>query len=184
MAGLSVLQHGMMVARYFDDLRHHVLHGNSLKYDWRLPEWATDTRLWDHLLPLPLVRRYQIYHDAGKPICRTMDTDGRVHFPHHAAISAAVWLRIEGDPQVARLMAMDMELHTMGAEQIPRFSREPEAATLLLTALAEIHANAAMFGGGNSDSFKMKWKHLNRRGKALLAALPSSTKENLDERIH
>lgn len=169
--GMSVLQHGLQVARYFDDLRKHILHGELLQFHWRLPSWATSPLLWEQLMPLPVVRQYQIYHDAGKPLCRQQDAQGRVHFPHHAAVSAALWLRMTGDPVVSRLMAMDMELHTMSAADITRFSKEPEAATLLLTALSEIHANAAMFGGIESDSFKMKFKHLDRRGKALLNLL-------------
>jgi hypothetical protein len=44
----------------------------------------------------------------------------------------------------------------------------PEAASLYLTAVAEVHANAPMFGGFESTSFKSKMKHLDRRGKALL----------------
>lgn len=170
-AGMSVLQHGVLVARYFDDLRVHVLEGAPLTFHWRLPAWATSPLLWQQLMPLPVIRQYQIYHDAGKPICRQQDEHGRFHFPHHAAISAALWLRMTGDPTVSRLMAMDMELHTMSAADVTAFAKEPEAATLLLTALSEIHANASMFGGIDSDSFKMKFKHLDRRGKALLNLL-------------
>ncbi len=37
--------------------------------------------------------------------------------------------------------------------------------------MAEVHSNAAMFGGTDSDSFKIKAKHLNKRGRQVLAAI-------------
>lgn len=166
-AGLSVLAHGMQVARYFEDLRQHVLYGKPLRYAWRLPEWALERALWAQLLPLPTVRRYQIYHDAGKPFCREVDEMGRQHFPNHAAVTASLWQSLTGEKDVARLMGMDMDIHLLKAEGIPAFIARPEAATLLLTGLAEVHANAAMFGGIESTSFKMKLKHLKRRGKSI-----------------
>jgi hypothetical protein len=46
-----------------------------------------------------------------------------------------------------------------------------EAATLWVAGWAEIHANAAMFGGFESTSFKIKRKHLLSRGKALAARI-------------
>ncbi len=42
-----------------------------------------------------------------------------------------------------------------------------DAFTLLLAALAEIHSNSRMFGGENSDSFKIKFKKLEQRGKQI-----------------
>lgn len=40
-----------------------------------------------------------------------------------------------------------------------------ELATLLVASLAEIHANAQIFGDLDSQSFKIKYKQLDRRGK-------------------
>ena len=165
--GLSVLSHGIQVARYFEDLRQHVLLGKPLRYTWRLPDWAMDKQLWDLLLPLPTVRRYQLYHDAGKPFCREVDDMGKQHFPNHAAVTASLWLSLTGEQDVARLMGMDMDIHLLKGDGVPEFAIRPEAATLLLTGLAEVHANAAMFGGIESTSFKMKFKHLKRRGNAI-----------------
>ena len=64
-------------------------------------------------------------------------------------------------------MGMDMDIHLLKGDGVPEFAIRPEAATLLLTGLAEVHANAAMFGGIESTSFKMKFKHLKRRGNAI-----------------
>ena len=62
---------------------------------------------------------------------------------------------------------MDMDIHLLKAVGVEEFASRPEAATLLLTGLAEVHSNAAMFGGISSTSFKIKWKQIDRRGKAI-----------------
>ena len=59
----------------------------------------------------------------------------------------------------------------MKAEDVIGFCSQQEAPTLLLTGLAEIHANAGMFGGVASVSFKIKWKQLDRRGQAICRRL-------------
>jgi hypothetical protein len=46
--------------------------------------------------------------------------------------------------------------------------------------LCEIHANADMFGGINSTSFKIKFKQINKRGKAIINFLKE--KNNDDQR--
>ncbi len=71
----------------------------------------------------------------------------------------------------ARLMGMDMDAHLLKADGIQEFADRPEAVTLLLTSLAEVHSNAAMFGGVDSDSFKIKAKHLEKRGRQVVAAM-------------
>lgn len=109
--------------------------------------------------------------NVGKPVCRTVDAEGRQHFPDHAAMSARIWAEAGGDPRVGDLIAMDMDVHLLKGEEVDAFSRRPEARALLLTALAEIHANASMFGGIGSVGFKSKWKHLDRRGRAILKAI-------------
>lgn len=43
-----------------------------------------------------------------------------------------------------------------------------ETLTLLVTSLCEIHANADMFGGIESSSFKIKFKQLDRRGNQII----------------
>jgi len=72
---------------------------------------------------------------------------------------------------------MDMDVHLLKDAGVDGFSSRPEAATLLLTALAEIHSNAEMFGGIESTSFKIKWKQLNRRGKKILIKLKEQENE-------
>ena len=66
-----------------------------------------------------------------------------------------------------------MDMHTLSAAGIDNFCylRRKEAISLLISALAEIHSNAQMFGGIESDSFKIKWKHIDRRGNAICKKL-------------
>lgn len=170
-AGLSVLAHGESVHHYYLDLRDHILEGLPLTFEWKIPEWLRAPELWKARLVEDVIAEYQVYHDNGKPYCREVDDDGRVHFPDHAAVSAALWNTVGGADQAAHLMSLDMEVHTMKAEDLESFCKRPEAATLLITAMCEIHSNAAMFGGIDSTSFKMKWKHLDRRGKQIVKAL-------------
>lgn len=115
--------------------------------------------------------------NVGKPSCRTVGPDGRHHFPDHAAVSARVWRAAGGCEAVARLIEQDMDLHLLKAEDVPAFSDRPHAFALLLTALAEVHANASMFGGMESTGFKIKWKHVDKRGRAILKH--RRTKEDL-----
>ncbi|MDT8925410.1 hypothetical protein RBE51_21675 [Pseudomonas taiwanensis] len=169
--GMSILQHGEMVRDFYLDLKAHVTEGAPLKYEWKLPAWATAPALWVKLLPANTVETYQVFHDCGKPMCREVDQDGRVHFPGHAKVSAQVWRDAGGTEVEARLIEMDMDIHLLKAEGLEEFAARPEAATLLLTGLCEIHANAALFGGIDSTSFKMKWKHIDRRGKQIAGLL-------------
>lgn len=124
--------------------------------------------LLEKLLDDETLKLYTQYHDCGKPLCRTVDENGKVHFPNHAEVSAQVWR--ENFPSiytVENLIRMDMVVHTMSACDIPEFVKNPEAVSLLFTALAEVHANAELFGGIESTSFKIKWKHIDKRGCAI-----------------
>jgi hypothetical protein len=61
-----------------------------------------------------------------------------------------------------------MDIHLLKADGVEEFSQRKEAISLILTGLAELHSNAAMFGGIESVSFKIKWKNLNKRGRQVL----------------
>ena len=74
------------------------------------------------------------------------------------------------DHLTSDLIGHDMDIHVMNAKEIDNFFNDNRqiVISLLITALAEIHANADMFGGLNSISFKMKFKRINQRGKQIL----------------
>ena len=115
-----------------------------------------------------------MYHDLGKPFCRTVDENGKQHFPNHAQVSEKIWLENGGDVQVGRLIGMDMDIHTIKAVQVPEFASRPEAISLLLTGLAEVHSNAKMFGGIESTSFKIKFGQIEKRGNAIIKELKNA----------
>ena len=165
----TILQHGEAVSSKFKDL----IAGRTDRvccHPWQLPTWFTENRelLFSRLPEFDVLETYHIYHDCGKPYCRTVDAEGRTHFPDHARVSAAIWRVLGGDPFIARLIEHDMDMHLLkpaGAKSYPHLDIAP---TLLLTALAELHANAGMFGGTESLSFKIKWKNLSKIGTILL----------------
>lgn len=171
MKGLSVYDHGVMVMRYFTDLLEHIEHEQSLKYQWKLPEWIHDEVIWNNLLQINDIIEYQIYHDCGKPFCLQIDDQGRKHFPDHANVSANIWKEVMGETVSEKLIRQDMDIHLLKNSGVEEFASRPEAITLLLTGLAEVHANAEMFGGIDSTSFKIKWKQINKRGKAIINSI-------------
>ena len=164
---LSVMEHGLMVNRYFDDL----ISGEPYHYSWRIPDWFNEHYdfIVSKLLHADILKQYQIHHDCGKPYCRTIDDEGKNHFPDHANVSYEVWKKLYPDDHiVANLIKGDMDIHCLKSEQLNEFAKRPEAISLLITGLAEIHANASMFGGVESTSFKIKWKQIDKRGRQII----------------
>lgn len=170
--GQTVFQHGQSVQTHFMQFVDHLKTKSTLP-DWRMPSWAsTHTQfLLDNLHSLEVIAAYTLYHDCGKPFCRTVDEDGRVHFPDHADVSRRVYLAATGDAVVAGLIGWDMAIHLSSAEEIEMRLKSmwttADAVTLLIAALSEVHSNAKMFGGIESTSFKMKWKTIEKRGKQI-----------------
>ena len=162
----TVLEHGYSVWSYVEKILHKDTH------DMKLPSWFIEH--YDELLanihPLSVHKEYAIMHDCGKPYCLEVDDEGRRHFPNHAAVSEQTYRSLpDADESVARLIGLDMLLHTGTAEEIVQHNLSIlDAYTLIITSFAEIHSNAAMFGGIDSTSFKIKWKKLDKRGKMLL----------------
>lgn len=105
------------------------------------------------------IKAYHLYHDCGKPWCLVVDQDGGYHFPNHAQTSAWVWKQLGGSELVGLWIAHDMDIHTCSAADVEAFSCLPGSEVLLLTGLAELHANANMFGGQQSIGYKIKYKH-------------------------
>lgn len=169
--GLSVLRHGEMVRDHYRDLMDHLRYGSPLRGEWRLPEWIHDPLLIEDLPSDDTMAEYHVFHDCAKPFVLRIDADGRRHFPDHASASEKAWLDAGGDPEVAALIGMDMDVHLLKDEGVAAFSLLPQARALLLTALSEVHANASMFGGLESTSFKIKRKHVDKRGRAILKAI-------------
>jgi hypothetical protein len=166
----SVYEHGISVKGYTFKLIKVLreLEASNLK----LPKWffIYKQELLNSLMPDNLIAEYTLFHDCGKPYCLSLDDQGKRHFPNHADKSYEIWKEI-GNYQAAKLMKMDMLIHTIKNDQIDEFIKHPEAITLLIVGLAEIHANAEMFGGFDSTSFKIKWNQINKRGKQICIKL-------------
>lgn len=165
------MQHGILVNQYFLDLYSHLQFNTTLQYNWILPTWIYENKefILENLLPIGMLSNYQIYHDIGKPFCKTYDLHSRKpHFYNHETISADIY---PGAPEIKELIASDMIIHKIKDKDLDSFSKREDAISLLLTGLSEIHANAEMFGGINSTSFKIKYKQINTRGKGLFRRL-------------
>ena len=177
----SVYEHGVAVSLKYKELLQH-LRTNSPITGWRLPEWINHPFILEKLLPDDVMETYHIYHDCGKPYCIEYDSEGKRHFPDHAVVSYERWMSCAAETpdheQIGNLILMDMDLHLCKPSSAHFIASRPEAISLLVTALCEIHANADMFGGIESTSFKIKWKHLNRVGKSLLTAMEKQNEIN------
>jgi hypothetical protein len=169
--GQSVYQHGLSVRDHFFELLDY-LNSGDLGPTWKLPSWLQVYRIQiaANLHDRDIISKYTLYHDIGKPLCRVVDADGKVHFPDHAAVSARTYLDATGDELTSCLIGWDMEIHTSNSEEITVLCQTwtiQDAFTLLIASLAELHSNAKLFGGIESLSFKMKFKTIEKRGKQI-----------------
>ncbi len=164
-----MIQHGEMVHDWYSDLI------GECKYQW---DFGKVSHLIEKLIHMALqpdaIRCYHIYHDCGKPYCRTVDDEGKQHFPNHAQISHDKWMKVFGNQEVAWFILNDMAFHTLKGEELKDVMSDSRAPTLLLTAWAELHANAQMFGGIESTSFKIKRKFLEKNTKAYYDTINNS----------
>jgi len=166
--GLNLYQHGQQVWHYFKRLLDNDCEG------MKIPKWYINHSDFIHqnLYPRDMIETYAIWHDIGKTETLQIGEDGRRRFPGHAEASKRIWLELEGDPEIAELMGLDMIFHTESAEQILERGLDNRIlCTLMLSALSELHANAEMFGGIQSESFCIKYKKLEQRAKKILATL-------------
>lgn len=166
----NVLEHGEAVLSKYKTLMAHAARG-EFPPGWRQPKWwtpETARRLAREQPPAEIMTNYLRFHDCGKPACRTVDEEGRQHFPDHAAASAALWKAAGGHPDEVWLMANDMMLHSGSAEECEGLRGHRLAPALMFASLSEVHSNADMFGGPETSSFKAKAKQLERRTAQLL----------------
>lgn len=159
-----MLEHGQSVWSYTEKLL------NSDTSHMRLPQWfiSHKEQILNNLHDIETIRLYNVYHDNGKHLCKIVDSEGKVHYPNHAQVSKQNWLAHGGDETVARLIGLDMVMHTESIAEIKERNLPiKDGLTLLITALAELHANAEMFGSIDSTSFKIKFKKIDKVGKFL-----------------
>lgn len=170
--GETIFEHGLSVRDHLTDLISY-LKGEETLSGWKIPDWLDQYKelILSKLLPEDILEEYAILHDCGKIFVKYIDENGKVHFPDHAKKSKEVYLESGGNQQVAELIGMDMIIHTIKSIDLPEFCQRKECISLLLSGLAEIHSNAELFGGTSSDSFKIKFKQIDKRGKAICKIL-------------
>lgn len=167
--GQSVLDHGKAVQYKLLKLIEILQSNLPITDNWRIPEWffAYKDEILQNLYPMEILLDYTLYHDVGKPFCQVLDIDGKSHFPDHANISAQILSVMGKNCAVCDLARDDMDIHVLNSEKLSSKMQKwtsIHAITLLMTSLAEIHANATIFGGIDSISFKIKFKNIKKRG--------------------
>lgn len=169
--GMTVLEHGMAVENILFEVLFPLLKEETTKTEYPLPKWFIENkRKILSLLPSEyILRKYTRFHDIGKPWCMITDENGKVHFPNHSEESYKRYLDIFPDEIiVAELIKHDLDIHVIKSCEVEQFMKtNKNHITHLLVGLAEIIANAPMFGGFESNSFKIKFKHIERRGNAM-----------------
>jgi hypothetical protein len=165
----NVYEHGLSVWKFYQ----RILDGEH--EGMKIPKWFSDyEHLFSghekhHLYSRDIAEKYTTFHDLGKTKCLTIDENGRRHFPNHAAISEQMWLEYGCCPTIGKLIGLDMIFHTEKPEEILERNLDPKIlCTLMIAALAELHANAEMFGGITSESFCIKYKKLSKRATFIL----------------
>lgn len=175
----SVLTHCTKTAEMAQLFLRQVRQASPLEdceaFGW-VPVWLSATPWWGDFKDsdVAALSRYLAWHDCGKPFCLSADETGKPHFKDHAEHSARTWGLVGGSELEQELMRLDMHLHTMSAEEVFAFAKNPLSRLLLVAAIAALEANKADFGGAESTSFKIKTKKLLRRAKALLTEWGSS----------
>jgi hypothetical protein len=161
---LNMLQHGQMVYEKYKALIAALDLGLGDPILLKIYE-----KYKGHLPPTKILKRYMWLHDCGKGLCLEIGEDGKRRFPNHAEVSANQFANLfPEDGFTTTLIRMDMDFHILRGDDLIRLCRSPLSPILYFTAWAEIFANAEMFGGIESDSFKIKAKRLIQAGKKLL----------------
>lgn len=170
---INMLQHGAMVHESYLQLMQDLDNGK---------EDPVFQKLYDHtkhtLLPIHTLKNYHIYHDCAKHIQIEYDAQGRRHFPNHALNSATQYsILFPNDVNTQFLILHDMHFHTKRGDELAWLFRHPLGPNLFFTALAEINANCQMFGGRDSDSYKIKRKKLIQTAKKFISSLKDSNND-------
>lgn len=167
----TVFEHGVAVFKNTIKILSYIIK-NQKPEGFVIPDWLTDnkTEIGGNLHELQTIIEYTLYHDCGKPLCLTVE-EGKNHFPNHAEVSKELFLKTTGKETIANLIGWDMAFHSKTAEEFTDLFQvwtKADAYTFAIVGLAEVHANADLFGGIESTSFKIKLKHLCKRAKQTL----------------
>lgn len=171
---ITIYQHGEMVHNSYLQFIN-ALSNNDEDY---LKKWTNGFSdedilfLLDNQYDIETMKEYHLYHDCGKPYCKTIDENGKQHFPNHASISKKIYQKYFNNNLIASLIENDMQFHTLKGDELFSWLNANKdnrkfLASLHLTAWSEIISNSSMFGGEESISFKIKKKVLIKSFKKL-----------------
>lgn len=173
---IDMIKHGEMVYEQYQKLMDAIEHKNEqyfkdigFTFDWEFIE-----KLYQNQYDLDNMESYQIYHDCGKHLSKTIDENGKIHYPNHAQHSSDLYGKYFDNKIAQDLILKDLNFHTFKSEEMAKWletENKQTLASLYLTAWAEILANSSMFGGIESESFKIKRKRLIQHGKKLKESL-------------
>lgn len=133
-------------------------------------EWEYFEKLKSYQYNVDIMKSYQHYHDCGKHISKKIDEKGKIHYPNHAQHSSELYEQYFDNKIAKELILKDLNFHSFKNDQIVEWIKvenKNTLASLYLTSWSELLANAIMFGGLDSDSFKIKRKKLIQSGKKL-----------------
>jgi hypothetical protein len=142
--------HGIQVNIWYNRL----IENPCLLDDIKIQEW------FSNYTPIEGIELYHYNHDMGKPYCVEYDSDGKAHYPNHSEVSYKMYLEKYEWSEFAEMIRFDMGFHTYRGEELCELCKMNIAPHLYATAWAELYANAEIFGGFDSDSFKIKRKRL------------------------
>ena len=167
--GQSTLDHGFSVKNHLFYLLDYLRLDKPLKYEWKIPNWVFDSKelILNSLPTDDILKRYTILHDCGKWKCLKV-IDGKNHFPNHSQVSFEIYKDLFGYGICSDLIKHDMDIHVLKSSDLDKFCQNDNCITLLLVGLCEINSNAKLFGGFESDSFKIKYKSILKKGKKII----------------
>lgn len=172
--GQTIYQHGLSVWEQAKKICSGQYEG------MKIPDWFKENHfiIVNQTVPYKTLKRYCIFHDCGKPFCQEIDEQGNIRFPDHADISAEKYaIAFPQDRDGYLLTKHDMALHTWSSKEIEGLCRglgKNLCFSLIISAFAELHSNANMFGGIESTSFKIKWKKVNQRSRQIFKYFESA----------
>ena len=155
---IDMYEHGLMVNREYTNLISSLYDGLISEV---FPVGLIDAFEKNNLIDYDIMLKYQILHDCGKPLCREIDENGKVHYTEHAKISYEQINKLYPDEDDLKFLVLhDMDFHVMKPNDLKEIADTKYGFSLYLTAWAELIANAQMFNGFDAVSFKIKRKQL------------------------
>lgn len=171
---IDMFEHGLMVSNSYQK----ILKQDSVFLQYMNFADSSENN-FEKLLQLQydstLMRHYHLYHDCGKPYCLTIDSENKNHYPNHAEESAQIHAQYFDCKIANTLIKNDMVFHQSNASELNFWLEKNQdkkmISSLYLTAWAEIFANSQLFGGFESEGFKIKKKKLLNHGKKVFQLL-------------